>query len=262
MRHSLAVLVLVTLAACSSIQEKDETKNLTGGELYAQAHEAFQDGRYDSAIKRLEKLQSRFPYGRYAQQAQMEIAYAYYKQGEPAPALSALDRFIKLYPNHAQLDYVFYLKGQINFDETLNSAGVKYFNQNPSERDPQSLRDAFEAYKELTSRFPESRYAPDARARMLYLMNTLATSDINTARYYLRRGAYQAALNRAQTVIVNFPESAETRTALEIMVQAYDKMGLDELKNDTQRVLALNIAKDGVRPSKKAQAPWWQFWNG
>ena len=147
MRHSLSVLLLITLAACSSIDEKDETKNLTAGELYAQAQEAMLEGRFEPAVKRLEKLQSRFPYGRYAQQAQMEIAYAYYKQGEPAPALSAIDRFIKLYPNNPHLDYVLYLKGLINFDETQNSAGVKYFNQDPGERDPQSLRESFDAYK-------------------------------------------------------------------------------------------------------------------
>jgi outer membrane protein assembly factor BamD len=262
MRHSLAVLALLTLTACSSIDEKDDTKNLSAGEIYAQAHEAIEDGRYEQAVKRLEKLQSRFPYGSYAQQAQMEIAYAYYKQGEPAPALSAIDRFVKVYPNNPNIDYMLYLKGLINFDETLNSAGVKYFNQDPGERDPQSLRESFDSFKELATRYPDSHYSVDARTRLQYLINTLAASDINTANYYLRRGAFQAAVNRAQSVIVNFPESPQSRNALEIMVKAYEGMGLVTLRDDTQKILDVNIAKDGVRPSKRPSAPWWQFWNG
>lgn len=221
-----------------------------------------QDERFETAVKKLEKLQSRYPYGRYAQQAQMEIAYAYYKQGEPAPALSTLDRFIKQYPNNPRLDYVFFLKGLINFDETMDTAYVRLFAQNPAERDPQSMRDSFDAFKELVSRFPDSKYAPEARIRMQYLVNSLAASDINTARYYLRRGAYQAAANRAQAVITDFPNSPQTRDALDIMVRAYAAMGLHDLSADTKRVLDLNVAKDGIPPSQPKAAPWWQFWNG
>jgi len=264
MRHSLAVFLLFTLAACSSAPQKDD-KNVTADELYTQAKEAMDDHNYERAIKRLETLQSRYPYGRYAQQAQMEVAYAYHKQGETAPALAALDRFVKLYPNSERLDYVLYLKGLINFNENINSLFGTLFMQDPSERDPAALRESFEAFKELATRFPDSKYSEDARLRMQYLLITLASSDIHVASYYLRRGAYVASVNRAQSVLTNYPNTPQTRDALQILVQAYTALGLDDLSHDTQRILEQNIAKDGIKPSQsyfaEHESPWWQFWN-
>ncbi len=264
MRHSLAVFLLFTLAACSSAPQKAE-KVVSADELYAQAKEAMEDHAYERAIKRLETLQSRYPYGRHAQQAQMEVAYAYYKQGEAAPALAALDRFMKQYPNSEHLDYVYYLKGSINFNENINSLLGTFFKQDPSERDPAALRDSFDAFKELVTRFPDSKYTPDARLRMQYLLITLAKSDIHVASYYLRRGAYVASVNRAQSVLVNFPNTPQTRDALQIMVQAYAELGLSDLSRDTQRILDLNVAKDGIKPSQsffqEHETPWWQLWN-
>ena len=223
------------------------------------------DHSYERAIKRLETLQSRYPYGRYAQQAQMEVAYAYYKQGEAAPALAALDRFVKQFPNSERLDYVLYLKGLINFNENINSLFGTLFKQDPSERDPAALRESFEAFKELAIRFPGSKYTPDARLRMQYLLITLASSDIHVASYYLRRGAYVASVNRAQSVLTNYPNTPQTRDALQIMVQAYTELGLTDLSRDTQRILDQNIAKDGIKPSRsyfpEHETPWWQFWS-
>ncbi len=263
MRHILAVFLLLTLAACSSTATKDD-KSTGADELYAQAKEAMDDHSYERAIKRLETLQSRYPYGRYAQQAQIEVAYAYYKQGEPAPALAALDRFVKQFPNSERLDYVLYLKGLINFNENINSLFGTLFKQDPSERDPAALRDSFDSFKELAIRFPGSRYTPDAKLRMQYLLITLANSDIHVASYYLRRGAHVAAVNRAQSVLVNYPNTPQTRDALQIMVQAYKSLGLNDLSRDTQRVLELNVAKDGIKPSqsyfKEFETPWWKFW--
>lgn len=207
-----------------------------------------EDHNFEQAVKKFEKLQSRFPYGRYAQQAQMEIAYAHYKQGEAAPALSAADRFIKQYPNNAHIDYMYYLKGLINFDENLGGVMNRVAQQDPSERDPKSLRESFDAYKELVTRFPDSPYTPDARLRMQYLLNTLAGSDIHIASYYLRRGAFVAAVNRAKSVLIDYPQTPQTRDALKIMVQAYDKMGMTELRDDAQRVLDQNIDKKILAP--------------
>ena len=260
MRHSLAVFLLLSLVACSSEPAK-EGENLTADQLYAKAQESMQDNNYEKTVKQLETLQSRYPYGRYAQQAQMEIAYAYYKHSEPAPALAALDRFVKQYPNSAHLDYVLYLKGLINFNENINSLLGTFFKQDPAERDPAALRDSFDAFKDLVTRFPDSKYTPDARLRMQYLLNTLASSDIHVADYYLRRGAYVAAANRAKNVLIDYPQTPQTREALQILVQAYDAMGMKELRDDAKRVLDINIAKDGARPSAKESSPWWKFWD-
>jgi outer membrane protein assembly factor BamD len=263
MRHSLYAFILLTLVACSSTTAPEVNK-LTADELYTQAMEAMDDHLYQQAIKKFETLQSNYPYGRYAQQAQMEIAYANYKQGEPAPALSAVDRFIKQYPNNPHIDYMYYLKGLINFDENLGGVLTSMANQDPSERDPKSLHESFETFKELITRFPESRYTPDARLRMQYLINTLAGSDTHIASYYLRRGAYVAALNRAKGVLNNYPQSPQSRVALHIMVQAYDALGMNDLRDETKRVLNLNLAKDGTSIaaliSAKRVTAWWNFW--
>lgn len=210
-----------------------------------------EDHNFEKAVKTFEKLQSRYPYGRYAQQAQMEIAYSYYKQGEPAPALSAIERFIKQYPNNAHLDYVYYLKGLVNFDENLGGIMNALSQQDPSERDPKSLHESFDTFKELVTRFPSSIYAPDARLRMQYLLNTLAGSDIHVASYYLRRGAYIAAANRAKGVLSDYPNTPQTREALQILVQAYDAMGMKELRDDAQRILKLNTGKSASAPAVK-----------
>lgn len=262
MRHSLYVFLLLTLVACSSTPDD---KNYSAEELYSHAMESMEDHNFEKAVKTFEKLQSRYPYGRYAQQAQMEIAYAYYKQGEPAPALSAIDRFLKQYPNNTNADYMIYLKGLINFDENLGGVLNTLSEQDPSERDPKSLHEAFDAFKDLVTRFPDSRYSADARIRMQYLLNTLAGSDVHAASYYLRRGAYIAAVNRAKGVLSDYPNTPQTRDALQIMIQAYDAMGLNDLRDDTQRVLSLNLAKNGSAPATKAMPqpsrPWWKFWD-
>ncbi len=263
MCNSLAVFLLITLVACSSEPAKEE-QNASADELYAKAQQSVQDHNYEKAVKQFEMLQSRYPYGRYAQQAQMEIAYAYYKHSEPAPALAALDRFAKQYPNSTHLDYVLYLKGLINFNENINSMLGTLFQQDPAERDPVMLRDSFDAFKELVTRFPNSKYTPDARLRMQYLLNTLAASDIHVAAYYLRRGAYVAAANRAKQVLIDYPQTPQTREALQIMIQAYDALGMKQLRDDAQRVFDLNVAKDSARPTSLESplnpAPWWKFW--
>lgn len=246
MRHSLYVFLLFTLVACSSTPDD---KNYSADELYSQAMENMEDHNFEQAVKKFEKLQSRYPYGRYAQQAQMEIAYAYYKQGEPAPALSAIERFLKQYPNNTHIDYMYYLKGLINFDENLSGVLNAVSQQDPSERDPKSVRDSFDSFKELVTRFPDSTYAPDAKLRMQYLINTLAGSDIHIASYYLRRGAYVAAANRAKGVLIDYPQTPQTRDALQIMVQAYSAMGMNDLRDDAQRILNQNTTANGSAPA-------------
>lgn len=246
MRHSLYVFLLFTLVACSSTPDD---KNYSADEIYSQAMENMEDHNFEQAVKKFEKLQSRYPYGRYAQQAQMEIAYAYYKQGEPAPALSAIERFLKQYPNNSHIDYMYYLKGLINFDENLSGVLNSVSQQDPSERDPKSVRESFDAFKELVTRFPDSTYTPDARLRMQYLVNTLAGSDVHIASYYLRRGAYVAAANRAKGVLIDYPQTPQTREALKIMIQAYGAMGMNDLRDDAQRILNQNAMTNESAPA-------------
>ncbi len=218
------------------------------------------DGNYEKAVKTFETLQARYPYGRYAQQAQLEIAYAYYKQKEPESAIAAADRFIKQYPNNPHVDYAYYLKGLVNFNEDLGLLGA-VVKQDLSERDPNAAREAFATFKELVTRFPDSLYAPDSRLRMQYLINALARYEIHVADYYLRRGAYVAAANRARNVLTDYPQTPATRDALRVMVQAYDAMGMKDLRDDAQRVLDVNIAKDGAaKLQSRNEKPWWQFW--
>ena len=270
MRRSLtypgiALILLFTLTACG-IFPKSKTTEVDGRtveEIYAQAKEQMDNVNYEKAIKLFDTLQARYPYGRYAQQAQLETAYAYYKEGELDQALTTIERFIKQYPNNSYVDYAYYLKGLINFNEDLGLFGDVVQND-LSERDPRGARDSFDTFKELITLFPNSKYTPDAKLRMQYLINALARYETRIAAYYLKRGAYVAAIGRANTVLIDFPETWSARDALQIMVQAYDALGLNALRDDTQRMLELNVSKDGVRPRTKEspenKARWWQFW--
>lgn len=263
MRHSLAVILLLTLTACSLLEplpSGEPTALLSAEQLYDQAKTELNDGNYSTAVTLYEKLQSRYPYGRYAQQALMEAAYANYRQGESEAAISAADRFIKQYPNHPHIDYAYYVKGLANFGgeiSLLKSLG----GQDPTERDPKAAQAAFAAFKDLVTRFPNSKYAPDSRLRMQYLANALAKYELHVARYYQRRGAHIAAANRAQSVLSQYPNSPSTRDALDIMVQCYDAMGMTDLRDDAKRVLAKNTT-GGEAPSDKPlmEKTWWQFW--
>ena len=266
MRHSLTLILLLTLTACSifsSPPSKSAADTTPAKEIYAEAMEDMDSGNYEKAVKTFETLQSRYPYGRYAQQAQLEIAYAYYKQKEPESALAATERFIKQYPNNPHVDYAYYLKGLINFNEDLGLLGgvVK---QDLSERDPNAARDAFGAFKELVTRFPESKYAPDSRLRMQYLINALASYEIHVANFYMRRGAYVAAANRAKGVLTDYPQTPSVFDALQIMVKAYDAMGMKDLRDDAQRVFDMNAAKNGATSAgvhlPQQEKSWWEFW--
>ncbi len=235
------------------------TKAQSAEEIYAEAKEQFNDGSYDAAIKLYETLQSRYPYGRYAQQAMLEMAYAYYRQGEPDPAIATADRFIKQFPNNPHVDYAYYVKGLANFNGEITVLG-SIAGQDPSERDPQSAQDSFNAFKELATRFPSSKYTADAKLRMQYLVNALARHELHVAQYYLRRGAHIAAVNRAQGILKQYPNSPSTREALGIMVQAYDAMGMTDLRDDAQRVLTKNNGASIPVADVRTEKRWWQFW--
>lgn len=258
----IASLVVASLiAGCGLLPEsKDETIGWSANKLYAEAKDALNEGSYAKAVKYFEKLESRYPYGRYAQQAQIDIAYAYWKDQEPASAIAACDRFIKLHPNHPNVDYVYYLKGLINFNENLGIMGI-VSNQDMTERDPKGARESFDAFRELVTRFPDSKYTPDAILRMKYLVNALASLELHVARYYMKRNAYLAAANRAQYAVLNYPEAPATEEALFIMVKAYDALGLSDLRDDAERVMRRNFPNSEyyVRGLDRKE-PWWKLW--
>jgi outer membrane protein assembly factor BamD len=263
MRHSLAVFLLLTLTACSIFDVPQDPyssiKKVPVKELYEQGKDELDGGGYEQAIKIFDALQSRFPYGRYAQQALLETAYAYHRQGEAESAISAAERFIKQYPHNAHVDYAYYLKGLANFNGELGILKT-LGGQDPTERDPKAAQDSFAAFKDLVLRFPDSKYAPDSRLRMQYLANALAKHELHVASYYLRRGAYIAAVNRAQDILSQHPNSPSTRDALAIMVKAYDAMGMTDLRDDARRVLAKNSdAPSAEAPPEKS---WWRIWGG
>jgi outer membrane protein assembly factor BamD len=245
MHHSLAVFLLLTLTSCGMLGTKTDAepgKSASAEKMYTDAKNSLNDGSYEEAIKQFESLQSHYPYGRYAQQAQIEIAYAYYRQNEPDSAITAADRFIKQYPNNPHVDYAYYVKGLANFNADIGLFGMA-FGQDPTERDPKAAQDSFAAFKDLVARFPTSRYAPDSRLRMQYLLNALAKYEIHVASYYQRRGAHIAAVNRAKEVLTLYPNTPSTRDALLILVQGYDAMGMTLLRDDAQRVLDMNFPR-------------------
>ena len=255
-------LMLNALPGCSLLPEQiDETKNWSASKLYYSAKEYLADGNYTEAVKMFEKLEARYPYGAYAQQSQLETAYAYYKDNEPASAIAACDRFIKLHPNHPNVDYAYFLKGLANFVEDT-SIFAQFADQDMSERDPKSAREAFESFKELATRFPQSKYSAEAIGRMKYLVNSLGAHEVQVARFYYKRGAYVAAVNRVKYALENYRQSPALEEGLAIMAKSYDKLNLPDLRDDALRVLKLNfptslyVAGDGPVQDK----PWWKLW--
>lgn len=273
-RGLIAALLLagLTLAGCST-KPKDPPPAQQGqlsptavppgvNELYAEAKEDMASGAWDSAIKTLERVEGRAAGTILAQQAQLDLAYAYWRSGERAQALAAIERFIKLNPSSPALDYALYLRGVINFNDDIGIMG-SLAGQDLAERDSKASRDAYQAFRQLVTQFPDSAYAEDARVRMDYILNTLAQYELYVARYYFRRGAYVAAVNRAQQAVVDFEGAPATEEALYIMVQSYDRLGLDTLRDDASRVFQKNFPNSSF-PSQglsRSGRSWWHIWN-
>ena len=236
----VSLLVIITLSACSYFKEKEDlTEKWPAERLYAEARGALDSGTYDKAVELYEKLEARFPFGTHGQQAILDLAYAYHKSDEPDAAISTAERFIKLYPENANVDYAYYLKGLTNFQR-----GKGFIESNlpidESQRDPASSLQAFQEFSDLVKRYPDSQYAEDAKLRMTHLRNILAEHEIHVARYYMRRNAFVAAANRARYVIERYSRTPSVPDALVIMAKAYKLMELSELSIDALRVLELN----------------------
>jgi outer membrane protein assembly factor BamD len=246
---ALAGLVLL-LSACSSEVTVDEHEGWTAEQFFQEARRLMKEGAYEKAAKTYEKLESRFPFGKYATQAQLDVAYCYYKNDEPDAAIAAADRFIKLNPTHPYVDYPYYLKGLVNYNR-----GIGFFDRfiptDASQRDAGSTLDSFKDFEELVKRFPNSRYAEDSRKRMVALRNSLAMHEIHVADYYMRREAYLAAARRCAEVLKKYQRTQAVPVALEIMEKAYRTLGMNQLADDAHRVFELNYA-NGI-PGRAAQ---------
>jgi outer membrane protein assembly factor BamD len=236
-KHLLLIAILALTAACSSKDVVDE--NLSETELYQQAQTDLDNRSYTSAIANLKALESRYPFGRYAEQAQLELIYAYYKNVEPEASRSAAERFIRLHPQHPNVDYAYYLKGLASFDQDRGLL-ARFLPLDMTKRDPGAARDSYNEFAQLTSRYPTSRYAPDAKQRMIHLRNLLAAYEIHVAHYYLSRQAYVAAANRGRYVVENFQETPAVGDGLAVMTEAYQRLTLDELATTSLETLKLN----------------------
>lgn len=236
----VSVLACFLLSGCSIFKRSDDQSDRSADRLYSEANTALKKNRYQTAIELYQSLESRFPYGPYAEQAQLEIGYAYFKNGEPDAAIAAAERFVRLHPTHPSVDYAYYLKGLINFN---NEQGIfsRFGIGEVSDRDPRAGEDSFDAFRDLVNRFPESRYADDSRQRMAFLLNTLAQHDIQVADYYMRRGAYVAVVNRCKHVVENYQRTPSVEDALGMLAIAYRRMGMEKLAQDSVMILETNF---------------------
>ncbi len=260
--HALLAGVAVLMAGCVStptIQEK--TAGWTPNKIYSEARSESSSGSYENAIPLYDVLEGRAAGTTLAQQAQLEKAYAQYQNGDIPQATATLERFISLNPSSPGIDYALYLKGIVNFG-TQDSWMSFLTRQELAERDMQAAKDSFQSFKELVTRFPDSRYTPDAKQRMTYVINALAQSEVAIASYYYRRGAYVAAINRAQTSIRSYEGTPSQEEALAIMMNAYDKLGMEQPRDDTRRVLQQNYPQSTYLATEytgKGKS-FWQLW--
>lgn len=257
----VALLAAFLAAGCGLLPERgDETTGWSAERLYRTAHDSMLEGNYTRAIKLFETLEARFPYGRYAQQAMLESAFASYRANETATAVSTLDRFIRTYPNHANADYAHYLKGLVHFREDQGLFGYVY-EFDLAERDPKLMKESFAAFKQLIEKFPDSRYVEDSKARLVYLSNALSMFEVHVARYYYNRAAFVAAASRAQSSLVNYPRTAANEHALDVLIRSYEKLGLTQLAADTRQIMASTFPQSGyLTGALGASRPWWKFW--
>lgn len=255
-----AAAVIAGLVGCASTID-DKTAGWSPNKIYAEAKDEASSANYDKAVPLYEKLEGRAAGTPLAQQAELEKAYAQYKAGQQVQATATLDRFIKLHPASPALDYAYYLKGLVTFNDDL---GLFSFisRQDLSERDQKAAKDSFESFNQLVTRYPDSKYTPDGKQRMTYIVNSLAQYEVHVARYYYSRGAYVAAINRSQVAIAGYSGVPAIEEALYILMQSYDKLGMTDLRDDTKRVMAANYPQSSyvVNGFQKASDPWWKLW--
>jgi outer membrane protein assembly factor BamD len=261
MRASLVALCVVLLAVsggCRSNREK-AAKKVTPDGLYSKAHKALENYDFNGAIKSYEQLTARFPFTDEARQARLDLIYAYYRAGEGESATDAAETFIRENPTHPRVDYAWYVKGLVDFEHTPNAI-EHLFRADLSKRPPSTARKAFAAFKTVVEQYPKSEYAHDALQRMVYLRDRLANYEVHVARYYLKRGAYIAAAQRAKGAVEQYDGAPAVREALEIMIECYDKLNLQPLAAQTRQVYAANYSSDVRTSQADVKKPWWRIW--
>lgn len=250
----LITVGLSLLTGCAT-EEKNEFAGWSVNKLYTEGRDRMNAGDYTRSAALLEATIAQFPFSAQATQAQLELPYVYWKEESRLKALAAADRFIVLNGSHPQLDYMYYLKGIVNFNN--NTGFIKALitrDVGTNASDPKAANEAFESFKTLVTKFPNSRYAPDARNRMVQLVDVLAQQQLSIAQFYYEREAYLAAINRAQELLKNFDGTPSVEHALIIMVQSYDKLGMTELRDDTLKVLKTNFPKTkGIVDTRQAK---------
>lgn len=251
----LLLALLPLFVACGNRVRIEASETMPVDAMYAEAKRSLDENEIDRAVKFYERLVARFPYGRYHEQAQIELAYALYRDNKPDEALSAINRFIKIYPTHPRIDYALYLRGLVNFNRRVGLL-EKYFSDDITRRDLQYARQSFQDFGELVSKYPNSEYAGDARLRMLHLRNGLANAELMVASYYFRRGAYVAAANRAKFLLETYQEAPAAADALAVMAESYRRLGRTQLGDETEQVLKLNYPEHpylaGEWPAKRS----------
>ena len=256
------LLLLVVLAAgCHRGTKKgDEVEYLPVEQMYSIAKAALDDHNYGKVIKYDERLIARFPFGAYTEQATLDLSYAQYKTGKPEDAYATVNRFIKTYPTHKHADYAYYLRGIINFDRDKGFLD-RYANQDMTKRDQGNTLQSFEDFNDLVTRYPSSRYAADARQRMIYLRDNLARGDVNVAEFYLQRGAYVAAINRSKDILEKYQRTPAAGDALAIMTVSYKSLGQEKLAGDSERVLKINNPDHTYFNGRFPKYPhwWWRM---
>ncbi len=250
---TIAIILTGLLLVGCAIDYVDKTERMSAQELYSQAKQYLDEGSYSLAIEYYEILESRFPFGVYATQAQLDVAYTYYLYDEPESATAAADRFIKLHPRHPSVDYAYYLKGLINFG-LRESLLDKFYQRDLSDYDNKTMMQSYNDFQVLVNRFPDSEYAPDAIKRMVFLRNQMARSELKVAEYYLIRKAWVAAANRAKHLLKTYQGSDSIKRALQIQMLAYQQLELDELAADTRRVLVFNYGEEAAQVSLESDS--------
>jgi outer membrane protein assembly factor BamD len=255
-RLLLICLVLTAAAltgACAG--NKAKKKGLSAEKIYELAKKDLDAGDYGTAVKSYEQLESRFPFANVARQGQLDLMYAYYKNRAPESAEDQADQFIRENPAHPRVDYAYYIKGLATFEGVPNII-ERWFRADLSKRPPIDARKSFQAFQTLVQRFPNSEYAPDAERRMIFLRNKLADYEVAVAGFYLRRGAYVGAINRAKYALENYDGAPAMRDALKIMVDSYNKLGMPDLSANAAKVLAENFPN----PEAGEKKSWWKIW--